>query len=86
VKVLLTTDGSVSSVETLQALIATVRTQETEVRILHVVELWPVHVHDTKWDRELSVARRAMWTRAEETVSRAVEDARECGISANDRG
>jgi hypothetical protein len=86
VKVLLTIDGSVSSAETLQALIATVRPQETEVRILHVVELWPVHVHDTEWDRELSVARRAMLDPGGGNRRPCGEDARECGISPSDSG
>lgn len=68
-KVLLAIDGSQSSKATLHALVAMARPQETEVRILHVVEFWPVH--SSEWDRELSVARRAIWTRAEEIVARA---------------
>jgi nucleotide-binding universal stress UspA family protein len=80
-KVLLGIDGSQSSEATLQALVAMARPQETEVRILHVVELWPVHVHSSEWDRELSVPRRATWTRAEETVARAARTLENAGFS-----
>lgn len=80
-KVLLAIDGSQSSEATLHALIAMARPKETEVRLLHVVELWPVHVHSAEWDRELSVARRAMWTRAEEIVARAARKLEDAGFS-----
>jgi Universal stress protein family len=47
-KVLLGIDGSRSSEAALQALVAMVRPQEVEVRILHVVEMWPIHVPSSK--------------------------------------
>jgi len=80
-KVLLAIDGSLSSEATLQALLAMARPQETDVRILHVVELWPIHIHSSEWDRELSVARRAMWTRAEEIVARAARTLEDAGFN-----
>jgi len=80
-KILLAIDGSLSSDATLHALIAMARPKETEVRILHVVELWPVHIHSPEWDRELSVARRAMWTRAEGIVARAARTLENAGFN-----
>lgn len=85
-KVLLGIDGSQSSEATLQALIAMVRHQRTEVRILHVVELWPVHVHSSEWDRELSAPRRATWTRAEEIVARAARTLENVGFTVKKGG
>lgn len=71
-KVLLATDGSEYSELALQALIAVGRPQETEVHIVHVVELRPVVIQTPEWEREHSDARRAMWTRAEEIIAHAV--------------
>jgi len=52
-------------------------TQETEVRIMYVVEIWDAHVHSREFDLEHSV-RREMWATGREAVARAskiLEDA-----------
>jgi nucleotide-binding universal stress UspA family protein len=79
-KVLLATDGSHSSEVALQALIAMARPQETEVRIVHVIEIWPVHIHTPEWDRERSDARRSMWARGEEIVIHAARVLEKAGF------
>jgi len=70
-KILLAMDGSQSSEVALQALIATGHTENTEVRVMYVVEIWDVHIHSAQWNRERSVAGRAMWARGQETIARA---------------
>jgi nucleotide-binding universal stress UspA family protein len=72
-KVLLAIDASQFSEAAIQALIAMRRPQDTEVRIMHVVEMSPIHIHTPELDRERSVTRRAMWARAEAMVSRAAK-------------
>lgn len=79
-KVLLATDGSHSSEVALQALIAMARPQETEVRIVHVIEIWPVHIHTPEWDREHSDARRAMWIRGEDILVHAARVLKKAGF------
>jgi nucleotide-binding universal stress UspA family protein len=74
-RILLGIDGSQASEVALQALIKMGHAQETEVRIMYVVEIWDVHFHSPEW---LSAARREMWAGARGAIahaSKAVENA-----------
>lgn len=64
-RILLGIDGSQASEVVLQGLIAMGHAQDTEVRIMYVVEIWDVHAPE--W---LSAARREMWAKAREAIAR----------------
>jgi nucleotide-binding universal stress UspA family protein len=76
-RILLGIDGSQASEVALQALIAIGHAQETEVRIMYVVEIWDVHVHVPEW---FSAARREMWANAREAIARTSKTLENAGF------
>jgi len=79
-KVLLAIDNSKFSEATTQTLIAQVRPKETEVRVLHVIELYPLFSAEKQPATELAVASEEHHHHAEALVARTSKALRDAGF------
>jgi len=75
-KILLAIDGSKFSQAAVQQLIAQASPPEAEVRLLHVIELWPVHIHNPTWD-----FRQEKREEAEQLLARTAQQLRAVGFN-----
>jgi nucleotide-binding universal stress UspA family protein len=75
-KILLAIDGSKFSQAAVQQLIALTSPREVEVRLLHVIELWPVHIHNL--ERDLRQEKRE---EAEQLLARTAQQLRTAGFN-----
>jgi nucleotide-binding universal stress UspA family protein len=75
-KILLAIDGSKFSQAAVQQLIAQAPPREVEVRLLHVIELWPVHIHNLERD-----FRQEKREEAEQLLARTAQQLRAAGFS-----
>jgi nucleotide-binding universal stress UspA family protein len=75
-KILLAIDGSKFSQAAVQQLIAQASPREVEVRLLHVIELWPVHIHNPTWD-----FRQEKREEAEQLLARTAQQLRAAGLN-----
>jgi nucleotide-binding universal stress UspA family protein len=75
-KILLAIDGSKFSQAAVQQLIALTSPREVEVRLLHVIELWPVHIHNL--ERDLRQEKRE---EAEQLLARTAQQLRAAGFN-----
>ncbi len=85
-KILLAVDDSKSSVAAVSLLIAQAKTKGTEVRLLHVVEPFPVIAAQKKGSREspnFVAARLEQRERAKELLARAAERLRSAGFKVS---
>ena len=81
-KILLAIDDSQFSENAIQAVIAQARGQETDVQLLHVVDLLPITPLDGYWATipDLDSLRKEQAKRGEELVARAAEKLRAAGL------
>ena len=75
-KILLAIDGSKFSQAAVHQLIALMAPREVEVRLLHVIELWPVHIHNL--ERDLRQEKRE---EAEQLLARTAHQLRAAGFN-----
>ncbi len=79
-KVLLAIDNSKFSEAATQTLIAQVRPSQTEVRVLHVIEVYPLYSANQRLGPDLAVASEEHRHEAEELVARAARVLRDAGF------
>lgn len=84
-KILLAIDDSESCEAALRQLIAQNQPQETEVRVLHMIEPMPLIPDGQVWhsDAELAVARQEQYRNAEGLARRAAETLRDAGFQVS---
>jgi nucleotide-binding universal stress UspA family protein len=81
-KILLAIDGSTFSEAAVQELIALVAPRQVEVRLLHIIELWPVYVHNTAaWDSEILRVQQKKRDEAEKLLARTAQQLRDAGFN-----
>jgi|SRR5579872_899888 len=81
-KILLAIDNSKFSEAARQALIAQVRPDQTEVRVLHVIEIYPLYSSSQRLGPDLAVASEEHRHHAEALVARAARILRDAGFQA----
>jgi nucleotide-binding universal stress UspA family protein len=77
-RILLAIDGSKFSEAAVQELIALAAPRQVEVRLLHIIELWPVYVHNATWD---SSVRQKEREEAEKLLARTAQELRRAGFN-----
>jgi nucleotide-binding universal stress UspA family protein len=80
-KILLAIDGSRFSEAAVQELITLVSPLQVEVRLLHIIEFWPVYVHTSAWDSEMSHVRQKKREEAEKLLARTAQQLRDAGFN-----
>ena len=80
-KVLLAIDNSKFSEAAIQTLISQNQPKDTEVRVLHVIELYPLYSASHQPGTELAVASEEHRHQAEALVARAARALRDAGFS-----
>lgn len=80
-KILLAIDGSKFSQAAVQQLIALASPREVEVRLLHVIEFWPVHFRAPAWDSETSQVRQDKREEAEKLLANTAQQLRAAGFN-----
>jgi nucleotide-binding universal stress UspA family protein len=79
-KVLLAIDNSKFSEAATQTLIAQVRPNQTEVRVLHVIEVYPLHSAGKQPARELAIVSEEHRHHADALVARTSKALRDAGF------
>lgn len=79
-KILLAIDNSRFSETATQTLIAQVRPDQAEVRVLHVIEVYPLYPPGKRLGPDLAVASEEHRHQAEELVARSARTLRDAGF------
>jgi nucleotide-binding universal stress UspA family protein len=78
-KILVAIDDSKFSQAAVQEVIALRSPREVEVRVVHIIELWPVHFRTQAWDSEISRVRQDKREEAERLLAHTAQQLRAAG-------
>jgi nucleotide-binding universal stress UspA family protein len=80
-RILLAIDGSKFFEAAVQELIALAAPRQVEVRLLHIIELWPVYVHNPAWDSEILCVRQKKREEAKKPLAHTAQQLRDAGFN-----